>query len=491
LRSPACVTIPTPAICMAEAGWAHAPAHGDDDLTRTQLKNNLPTRPLISVASLCLIPMALHAQTAGTPPPIDPSQPASQASSPSQPGAPSLPSQPSQPAGIPQTMGTSFPSGGYQPVGSQGSSVATEGEPTLRLRAMAGIEHETNPLRLSQSSGSDQVGILGVGLKFDKRYGLQRLRADVEANTYKYQDNSDLDYSTVNYALAWDWQFTPRFHGVLSADRRQYREVNTDPVALVNRVGKRTERTEVAEGIYELGAAVRLLAGVSHSSADSSVGTSWDASPSVRSARVGVGYELPSGASIYARFRRGDGDYTAATVGSAFGDFREKESDVVVKWPLTGKTSLEARLGHLERNHSSAPQLDFSGMVGNAGVNWNITGKTRLAAGFSRDLTASGLATGGHVQSNRFYIGPVWNATAQVAVNARYDRVRREWKGISPGAGDFGRHETIQAVSAGVDWEPRRWLTLTTYVRNERLKSTTLNAGYRSTTIGLAGKAYF
>src|SRR4030095_2188191 len=107
----------------------------------------------------------------------------------------------------------------------------------------------------------------------------------------KYRDLSELDYSTVNYALAWDWQFTPRFHGVLSADRRQYREVSTDPVTFGNRVGKRPERTELAEGVYELGAAWRLLGGVSHSSAESSAGTSWDASPSVRSARVGVGYE--------------------------------------------------------------------------------------------------------------------------------------------------------------------------------------------------------
>lgn len=497
MRVPVYATIPTHVTLLGRGGVGACPGARDADLTRTQLKNNLPIRPLISVASLCLFPVALFAQPAtSTPPaetvsPVDTSQPgASQPSGPSLPSAPSVPTLPSQAAGVPPQGGLSYPGAAYQPVETQGPAVGGAGEPTYQFRVLAGVEHETNPLRLPGSSGSDQVGILGVGFKADKRYGLQRIRADIEADTYKYNSESSLDYTTLNYGLAWDWQFTPRIHGVVSADRKQYRDVSTDPIALVNRVGRRTERNEVAEGIYELGAAWRLLAGVSRSSASTTVANSWDASPTVRSARVGAGYELGSGSSLFARYRRGDGEYTNVAPGLASADFKENETDLLLKWPLTGKTSVEARIGHLERKHSSAPQLDFSGVVGNAAVNWAITGKTRLAAGYSHDLTATGLATGGHVESDRFYIGPVWNATAQISVNARYDRVARDWKDVPAGSPDLGRNEKIQALSAGIDWEPRRWLTVTTYVRGERLTSN-LNTGYRSTTYGAALKAYF
>lgn len=391
---------------------------------------------------------------------------------------------------MPQPGGAPFPGGTSQPASTHGFAERQPGQPGFQFRVLAGVEHETNALRVSSGARSDELAILGVGFKVNRRYGLQRIRADIEANTYRYRDQSDLDFNTINYALAWDWQFTSRFHGVVSADRKQFRDVNTDPVALVNRVGRRTERAELAEGIYDLGAAWRVLAGVSHTQSSSTTPASWDASPSVRSARVGVGYELPRGTSLYARFRRGDGEYANVPIGSASGDFRENEAELVLKWPLTAKTVVEGRLGHIEREHASAPERDFSGVVGNAYVRWDITGKTRLAAGVGRDLSATGLAVGGHVEQNRIFIGPVWQATAQLAVHARYDYVARDWEDVPAGSPELGKRERVQLLSAGVDWEPRRWLTVSTYVRGERLKSN-LTSGYRSTTVGAAVKAYF
>jgi exopolysaccharide biosynthesis operon protein EpsL len=500
-RNPACGTIPAHNPALAEWVGARPCAQGVDLISaRTHLKKNLPIRPWLTAASVCLLPAMLNAQPAVTPPasatpPVDTqpgtSQPSSP-SSPSMPASPSMPTQPSQPAGLPQPGGAPMPGGTSQPANTQGSTARDAGDPVFQFRALAGVEHESNALRLPSSSnpGSDEVGILGVGFKADKRYGLQRFRGDIEANTFKYRRQSSLDYSTVNYALAWDWQFTPALHGIVSADRKQFREVTTDPVAFLNRVGRRTERAELVEGIYDFGARWRLMAGASHTQSSSSVPASWDASPSVTSARIGAGYELANGTTMWGRLRRGDGEYKDPTPGASSGDFRETEADFTVKLPVTAKTTVEGRVGRLERNHSTTPQRDFSGLVGSATVNWEITGKTRLAAGFTRDLGATGLANGGHVEHHRFYVGPVWKATAQIAVNARYDRVSRDWKDVPFGSPEVGRNETIQMLSAGIDWEPRRWLTVSGYVRNERMKSN-LTTGYRSNTVGAAVKAFF
>ena len=456
---------------------------------RTQLKKNLPIGPLLSVATLCFCPVAVNAQTTGTSPADTPPASASQPSARSQ---PSIPSMPAQPSGAPQPGGTPQPSGIFEPAGTQASMLAPASEPPYQFRVMGGVEHESNILRVPSSAGtrSDTIVIAGLGFKADKRYGLQRFRADLEANTYRYNSHSDLNYSLFNYALAWDWSFTPRLHGVVSAGRRQFREVTTDPVTFSNVIGRRTERAEVAEGIYELGAAWRLLAGATHTQVDSSEPNSWDASPSITSGRVGVGYEFASGSSLYARYRRGDGKYNDPSPGASTGSFRENESDLQLKLPLTAKTSVEARLGHLSRKHDVGPQRDFSGVVGSAAASWDVTGKTRLIAGYTRDLSASGLATGGTVRSDRFYIGPVWKATAQIAVNLRYGRVARDWTDVPAGSPEAGRTETLQVLSAGVDWEPRRWLTVSGYARGEKQVSK-VNAGYRNTTVGAAVKAHF
>lgn len=373
-----------------------------------------------------------------------------------------------------------------------GSAAYGAEEPTgvFQFRAAAGVERDDNVLRQSSGEISDNIGMLSVGAKVDKRIGLQRLRADLEATTYKYQDQSNLDYHTINYSAAWDWSLTPRFHGVLSADRRQYREVATDSLTFANRVGRRTERVELLEGMYEVGARWRALAGVRHTANESTEPGTWDASPRVRSAHIGAGYETPKGTLLTLKHRRGDGEYTDVTAGRAAGDFDEEETELALKWPVTIKTNVEARIAHLKRDHDIAPQLDFSGMVGGASVNWEITGKTRLIAGYAHDLVASGLIAGGHVEADRIYITPVWQVAPHIALNARFDRAERRWKDV-PSGPDVGRSETIQTVGVGVDWDPRPAFTVSAGVRGEKLSSSLPSASYKATVFAVAVKARF
>jgi exopolysaccharide biosynthesis operon protein EpsL len=358
----------------------------------------------------------------------------------------------------------------------------------VQLRASAGIEHDSNVLLVPAGAGekSDDVLSAAVGLKWDHQYSLQRFRVDVEAATYRYRDLTNLNYSTLNYNAAWDWQLTPRFHGILSADRRQFRDI-TDTVEGVNTVGRRTERSEVLDGTYEVDGPWRVTAGVSHAESSTTAPLSWDASPRINSARAGVGYESSSGSSVYGRFRHGSGSYTALT-GPGPADFKEDEAEAVMKWVVSGKTTVDARLAHLRRTHDGAPQRDFSGPVGSANLTWNITGKTRLQAGLARDLSASGLDVGGHVESTRFFIGPVWNATALTSVNLRFDRTNRNWKDVPAGSLEANREDVVQSASLGVDWSPRRWVTVSASVRNERLTSNIPGANYRNTATALAAK---
>ena len=385
---------------------------------------NLPFRPLICLASLCVVPTALRAEL------------------------PDL----------------------------------------LQFRAAAGVEHNSNVLASETQEQSDDIGVLSVGVKAERDYGLQHFKADVEASRYRYRELSRLNYSTLNYTAAWDWKVTPALHGVLSADRRQFRDI-TD-IAGRSEIGRRTERAEVLEGIYDIDGVWRALAGVSRTSTSSTAPVTWDASPTVRSARAGAGYEWRSGSSLFARYRRGDGEYkqVQAISQAAAADFRENEFDLQLKWILTGKTSLEARLGHLERNHDNAPARDFSGPVGSASVNWAATGKTRVAAGVFRDLSSSGLETGGHVKNTRWFVGPVWSATAHTTVNARYERIARSWHDVVPGLPESGRRDTIQSGTIGVDWTPRRIVTLSASVRGDRVKSSQAGASYRNTGVALAVK---
>jgi exopolysaccharide biosynthesis operon protein EpsL len=445
-----------------------------------------PARALphvLTLEVLCLLSLAARAQEVM---PTQPSVPA-QPSRSSVPSTPSLPSAPSQPAGIPYPDASFRPGTAFEPAGTQEvAGVSRDLPEPLKLRAVAGLERDSNVLRSRSQPIAETAAILGVGLRAERQLGLQRLRADVEANRYHYGDSA-LNYQVLNYALAWEWSLTPRLHGVLAADRKQYREVVTNPATLANDVGLRTDRTELLEAIYEAGARLRLLANVSHDQSRGAAQPSWDGSPEVHSARVGIGYETPARGTLYARFRRGDGRYTDGSPGVARGSFREDEPDVVLDWPLTGKTSLALRLGHLARRHDEMPQGDFSGAVGSATLAWQATGKTRLVAGANRQLGATGDDGGGHVRTDRVFIGPVWQPDTRFTVNVRFDHARRAWKDVPAADPDAGRSESLRVISAGLEWQPRRWLAVSGYVRRERQRSS-LNGGYGNNTVGVVVK---
>lgn len=373
---------------------------------------------------------------------------------------------------------------------AQMARVVDTNQEGLHFQGRLGLEHDSNVLRVGSGTEADTAYTAGVGLTYNKQFSLQRIRANIQADTWRYNDHSELNFNTINYGLAWDWSVTPRFHGTVSADRKQFREVTTDPVTFTNRIGRRTERTELAEGAFDVAGPWSVLAGVSHYRTSSSEPFSWDASPDITYGQVGVGYKASSGSEFALRYKRGKGEYKDASFATLSNEFHEDDVEATARWSITGKTTIDARIAHIRRDHDSAPVLDFSGMAGGLSATWDITGKTSLVAGYQRDISASGLITGGHVESDRFFVAPVWHATAKTSVNLRYDHTQRKWKDTGAAIAFAGRSEKVESLQAGVDWEALRTITVSGYIRQEKLHSS-VNSGYRANVYGVAARANF
>lgn len=430
-------------------------------------------RPLLTVtAAACLLPgaAAVHAQTTLQ-------SPGGQGQSAAQPAGQPMGTPMGQSMVVPVSPAASL-SQPFPPVSSAVDPAEREG---FQFRALAGVERDDNVLRVDTGKQSDTITQLGVGLRFNKRIGLQRIVADIEADHYNF-DKLNTDYNTLNYAAAWNWAVGNRFDGVVSADRRQFRDISTNGV--LTGVNRRTERNELVEGGYRLGAAWRVLAGLEHNAARSTDPNSWDGNPDVSSYRVGASYEFASGSTITARFRHGDGDYKNAPVTA---DFKDDEVEAVLHWPITAKTTLDGRLAHLKRDHSGAPTRDFSGMIGSLAATWDATAKTRLVVGYARDLGSYLFGTGGHLASDRWYVGPVWRPTAATAVSLRYEHENRKWEDVT-GSTDAGRRDRFNVIAAGFDWQVRRTVSLSAQLRNERRSSSLPVFNYRANVIGLSAK---
>lgn len=360
----------------------------------------------------------------------------------------------------------------------------TETGDTLQFRVGAGVERDSNVLRAPDAQ-SDTIGVLSAGARIDKQISLQRIVLDAEVATYRHQDFKDLNYTTLNYAAAYNYAFTPRFRGTLSSNQRQLRDLTTATSGVTESFISR-ERTHLLEGTYTPGGGFLAQAGLSHRSADSDDARSLESSPTVTSFRVGAGYEFASGTQGILQYRRGEGEYDNLAT-----DFNENEIALVARYPLTAKTTLNGRIGWLERNHDTAPGLDFSGMVANLGASWEITGKTSLEGGFERDLGSYEIAGGGNVKVWRAYVQPVWRATEKIRVRLRYTHDTREWNTLSAAAPDAGREDDTNAYGAFVDWEPRRNLFITGSLRQERRDSNINAFDYRANIVGVGARFVF
>jgi exopolysaccharide biosynthesis operon protein EpsL len=431
-------------------------------------------RPVLTVTAACLLPAALHAQTTLQSPPGG-----ALGESAAQPAGQSMGTPMATPMVVPMVVPMSPAQSISQPY-SPVSSAADQRE-GFSFRARAGVERDDNVLRTNAGQISDTITGLGLGLRYQKRVSQQQFVVDAEVDRYDF-DNLGTDYSTLNYSAAWLFRFGNRIEGTASADRRQFRDVTSTGLAAT--VNRRTERNEVLEGGYRLGAAWRVLAGLRHNKTSTTDPTAWDANLEQTSVHTGVSFESARGSTAALRFRRGDGEYNNAPVAT---DFDDNEIEGTVRWVVSPKTTVDGRLAYLDREHSGAPTRDFDGLVGSLGVNWEITAKTRLAAGYARDMGSYLGGTGGHLSSDRWFVGPVWRATELITVSLRYDHETRRYEDVT-GSADVGRRDKFNVGTLGVDWQIRRSVALGAQLRHERRTSSLPAFNYRANVIGLTAK---
>ena len=372
---------------------------------------------------------------------------------------------------------------------------------TLQFRAGQSFQHDSNVYRLSDSTNtlslpgrperSDTIGITTFGVKFDKRYSLQRFEVDVFADRYDYKNNSRLNFTSKNYDAAWRWSLTPRLYGNLSADRREYVDNSAD-LQNLGQLNRRLDRTTLADAEYDLGGAWRVTGGFFGRDLTNSLANTFESDYSVQGAQAGARYVFPSGNWVGYRFKNGEGEYPGRTLTATRAkDFQDREHEFRALWMPTGKTTVRGRLSHLERSNEGLGARDFSGLTGQVDATWNATAKTAVMAGYVRELENYQTNTASYYAGNRFFVAPTYMATEKIAVRLRYDHYRREFKGALAGFSTVGRRDTLNLMSLSVDYQVIRALKLRAWVQRDHRDSTVTGLDYRSNAMGISALASF
>jgi exopolysaccharide biosynthesis operon protein EpsL len=373
----------------------------------------------------------------------------------------------------------------------------------LKVFGTLGVMHDSNLFRLSSTANSqaligkpspaETTRTTTLGLHYVKDYSLQHVELDVDMVDYRYQTFSYLNFSALNYRGAWNWSYTPHLYGNLTTSRQQALNSFANFQGF-NQRNVRVDTNTRVDATYELDARWRLLGSVTQFGETNQQPLIGENDYYQTVADVGVSYVLPSSSFASFKTRNTNGTNTNRPLGVAglFDDnFTQSENQVELYWSISAKTSADVILSYLSHKSPSTPQRDFSGTSGSARFNWAISGKSTLTAGWTRALSTYQTATTNFSQSDRFYIGPVWQISAKTKASLSLGSTIRNYTG-SPGiAVPLQRRDVDTDTRLSFDWQPRRFVAFNASLQNARRSSNLPGLDYNSNMINLSAQFSF
>ncbi len=377
---------------------------------------------------------------------------------------------------------------------------------TFNIVAGVSVTHDDNLFRLAPgvnpqtvlgtSTKADDITTSSVTLKLNKLYSLQRFELEVSYIDNRYKTFSYLSYDTTPYKAAWHWALTPYLHGKLStASVTTLNDFND--FSGFNRRNTRTEENTRLDGVFDVSPSWQLLAGVSEATTTNTEITRGQGDNRFKSAEVGIRRSFPSGNTLSYIARNGSGDYFKRPQPIPFilldNHFNDFENELRLTWGLTGKTTIDARLAYLKREHANFASRDYSGVVGRLNLSWSISAKSFLTASIGRDFASYQTLDTNYTASNNVTLSPAWQINARTALRANYSYAQVDYLGapIAAFISASNRKDAIRNASISLDWQPLRTMTVSATLQNEKRDSNQPGLDNESNRYGLSAQINF
>jgi exopolysaccharide biosynthesis operon protein EpsL len=381
--------------------------------------------------------------------------------------------------------------------------VRAESSDDLKVIGTINVMRDSNLFRLPSTanaqaligkpSPAETTRTTTLGLHYSKDYSLQHVELGLDMVDYRYQTFSYLNFNALNYRAAWNWSYTPHLYGNLTTSRQRALNNFADFQGF-NQRNVRVDTNTRADATYELDARWRLLGSVSQFGETNQQPLIGENNYHQTVADAGVSYVLPSSSSATFKTRNTNGTNTNRPLGvvGLFDDsFTQSENEMQLYWSISEKTSADVRLSYLSHKNPSTPQRDFGGASGSARFNWAISGKSTLTAGWTRALSAYQTATTNFSQSDRFYIGPVWQISPKTKASLSLGSTVRNYTGSPSIALPLQRRDVDTDASLSFDWQPRRFVAFNASLQNARRSSNLPGLDYNSNMINLSAQFSF
>jgi len=341
-----------------------------------------------------------------------------------------------------------------------------------------GYYHDDNLFRLSgsvnpvpllgRSDKSDNITRLGLGLKADVPVSRQHLVLEAQMDSYHYDHFSLLNNTAYSASGTWQWQYGNDWNGTAGIGSRRFLggfgELQAPAKDMV------TETHTYGSAAYALTARYKLRGALDYYNYSHDLPGANILDNDVTSGTVGVDYVTPELNSLGLQIKYSDGNYqNSQLVGATLVDnrYNETETSAVAHWVVSGKSTIDARLGYTSRKHKAIAARDFGGATGSLNYTLQVGSKTALIASAYRELKAYealpgsfaptyGDFTAAYVLSNGLSFGPRWAPTATIVLQAQFLYEKRDFKG-DPSTTLLGtpeREDTYRGTQLSVGYRP-------------------------------------
>ena len=338
------------------------------------------------------------------------------------------------------------------------SLVLADAQDTVNVIAGLSRSMDDNFFRKSVAPASETITTSYATLSFNKQYSMQRLNFSYTLINNAYQNNSSLDFVSNNYRGSWEWSLTPRLVSSLSTLRAETPITFTDatfarkPAIATNEIQNFVMDWTAQGGLHFLGGFTRTVA-LNSSNFQPNRGNTTD------SIDLGIKYAFPSGSEVTMMQHQRQGQF-ANVAANLPQSFTENESEAKFNWLVTTKSSVNMRLGFVERLHEQAGGVDYSSRdyadwVGDASVSWAPTTKLQITAAAASSIGVYQGGNANYSRNNSLSFNPTYACTPKILVSGSMSVSKR----IIEGTG-YNPTDTTESESLGVDWTPRRYVSL-------------------------------
>jgi exopolysaccharide biosynthesis operon protein EpsL len=382
-------------------------------------------------------------------------------------------------------------------------SAHAQSQDPLTFNAAYSAQTDSNLFRLpsganaqalvGRGDASEQIGVTSLGVSFKTRQSLQQFELSATAIDYQYQNFNYLSFTATNFDAAWRWSVTPRLRGSLTASRKE----TLNSFADFTGYNQRNVRLDTASGLdteYEIDGPWRVVAGLSGNRQANSAAQVAGSDFSTTSANAGVRYAFASGSSITLVSRTNQGEYLGRTVPNAglFDNaYKQLDQDLRLRWVFSGNSTADANLTYIARTHPTYGQRYFDGFNTGLNLNWRLTGKTSVAAGYQHTLGANASANSNYTQTDSLTLAPAWQFSpkASLRLQGKFDQV--QYLGSPSAVAASTRRDTNRELTLSLNWQPHDKISLSTSLGTASRGSSQAGLDFDSSTLGVSAQLFY